>query len=417
MTTTSIENSSRRISNTALAAILLTTLIASLPAHAQTETVLYNFCSLANCNDGASPSGGVIADAAGNLYGNTLDGGAAHGGVVYKLTPSGDESVLYPFHDGFPDDGYGPAGLLAMDAQGNLYGTTEQGGRDSLHVVRGDGIVFKVSPQGDETILYNFGAFRTDGIQPIGGMVLDAKGNLYGTTYIGGTYTLGTVFRLTPEGEETVLHNFAEDDTDGGNPWAPLIIDGNGNVFGTTPSGGDSNGGAGTVFEITAAGVYKVLHIFTGPPGDGGTPFYGLTLDSQGNLYGATYAGGTSGGRGSDFGAGTVFKLSPQADGSWTETILYNFTNQTDSCQNPFSNVVFDAHGNLYGTTFYGGAFGQGCVYALTPAGKFSNLHTFGRGKDSAEPMGNLLFWQGSLYGTTIRGGDPGLGTVFKMTP
>jgi uncharacterized repeat protein (TIGR03803 family) len=293
-------------------------------------------------------------------------------------------------------------------------------------VPRGDGTAFKVSPDGTETILHNFGAFSTDGVEPVGGMVMDAKGNLYGTTYIGGIHTTndygstapGTIFRLTPLGEETILHDFANDSTDGGNPSGPLIMDQNGNVYGTTQSGGTSVlTGGGTVFEITAAGEYRILHSFAGPPNDGDTPFEGLTLDSQGNLYGATYGGGSGGG----YGKGTVFKLTPGSNGTWSETILYNFSDKTGACQDPFSNVVFDASGNLYGTTSSGGTLGLGCVYELSPAGKFTVLHSFGEGADGAYPTGNVVFSQGSVYGTTIEGGIvydyAGQGTVFKVTP
>lgn len=398
-----------------LATVLLTTLVAPSPALAQTETVLYSFCSVGNCTDGAVPVGGLIADTAGNLYGATLYGGASAvdsgfgGGAVFKLTPAGDESVLYTLHDGFPLDGYWPHGTLTMDAQGNLYGTTERGGAHSIHVPRGDGIAFKVSPDGTETILYNFGAYKIDGVDPLAGMVVDAKGNLYGTTNIGGVYTAGTLFRLTPEGVETVLHNFDDVATDGGYPQASLTVDHNGNLYGTTVGFSST----GTVFELTAEGSYQILHKFAGGFGpDGSAPLASLTLDSQGNLYGTTSHGG-SGGYPDD---GTVFKLTPGSNGSWQETILYNFTQQS-GCQNPFGNVVFDSHGNLYGTAANGGAWGGGCVYKISPAGKLTIVHSFGEGTDGAQPSGNLLFSQGNLYGTTSAGGANSQGTVFKVTP
>jgi uncharacterized repeat protein (TIGR03803 family) len=393
--------------------LLVALALVAQPANAQTETVLYNFCSASNCTDGADPGGGLIADLAGNLYGTTGTGGAAGGGVVFELTPAGDESVLYSFHNGFPDDGYSPGGPLTMDEQGNLYGTTEQGGAHSLHVARGDGIAYKVSPDGTETILYNFGAYSTDGIQPYSGMVLDANGNLYGTTYIGGVYTAGTIFRLTPGGMETVLHNFANDDTDGGWPRGTLIMDESGNLYGTTTSGGSVRGG-GTVFELTAEGTYQTLHRFGGA-GDGDSPLAGVTFDSQGNLYGTTYGGGSGGA----LGEGTVFELTPGSNGSWQETILYSFTAQAGSCQNPFSNVVFDSNGNLYGTTFNGGTKGPGwgCAYELSPSGKLTILHAFGEGADGASPLGNVVFSQGNLYGTTSAGGGNLEGTAFKITP
>jgi uncharacterized repeat protein (TIGR03803 family) len=241
-------------------------------------------------------------------------------------------------------------------------------------------------------------------------MVMVANGDFYGTTYIGGVYSWGTIFRLTPEGVETVLHDFANDSTDGGNPWASLIMDNKGNLYGTTRSGGTGSlNGGGTVFEVTAEGSYSILHNFAGYPSDGSFATGSLTLDSQGNLYGATYYGGA-------YGKGTVFKLAPGANGSWKETVLYNFTKQTDSCWWPFSNVVFDAKGNLYGTTFYGGTWGQGCVYEINPAGELTVLHAFGKGSDGAQPYGNIVLSQGNLYGTTDAGGAYAAGTVFKIT-
>jgi uncharacterized repeat protein (TIGR03803 family) len=394
-----------------LFAVLALIVVFAQSAGAQTETVLYSFCAQSGCADGAVPDSGLITDSAGNLYGVTVYGGTGNGGdgVAFKLTPTGDESVLHSFTAG-PQNGYEPIGPLTLDKQGNLYGTTYRGGDHSYHVPRGDGTAFKLSPDGTETILYNFGATSTDGIEPVSGMVMVANGDFYGTTYIGGVYSWGTIFRLTPEGVETVLHDFANDSTDGGNPWASLIMDKKGNLYGTTRSGGTGSlNGGGTVFEVTAEGSYSILHNFAGYPSDGSFATGSLTLDSQGNLYGATYYGGA-------YGKGTVFKLAPGANSSWKETVLYNFTKQTDSCWWPFSNVVFDAKGNLYGTTFYGGTWGQGCVYEINPAGELTVLHAFGKGSDGAQPYGNIVLSQGKLYGTTDAGGAYAEGTVFKIT-
>lgn len=401
---------SQNISACSIAAITIVVfaaLAATQSALAQTETVLYSFCPK-GCSDGAVPDSGLIADSAGNLYGVTFDGGTGNGGVAFKLTPAGDESLLYTFTR-VPYNGWAPRGLLTLDKQGNFYGTTSMGGANSYHVPRGDGIAFKLSPDGTETTLYNFGVDSTDGIQPVSGMVLDAGGNLYGTAYIGGLYTWGTIFRLTPEGEETVLHDFANDTTDGGNPWASPIMDSKGNLYGTTRYGGYPTGiiGGGTVYEVTSEGSYKVLHIFN-TLGDGAFPTSGLTLDGQGNLYGATYFGGTNG-------AGAVFKLSPGSNGSWDETILYNFAKEASSCQNAFSNVLLDSKGNLYGTTTNGGAWGGGCAYKISPAEKLTVLHAFGEGVDGAGPDGNIVFSQGNLYGTTTAGGEYSEGTVFEI--
>ena len=395
-----------------LALAFIAALTATQPAVAQTETVLYSFCPTGGwCSGGALPDN-LIADSTGNLYGTTFYGGTGVGGVAFKLTPSGDESLLYTFSRA-SDGGWQPQGLLTLDKQGNLYGTTNAGGPNFVHVFRGDGTAFKLSPDGTETTLYNFGADSTDGVEPVGGMAMDASGNLYGTTYIGGPYTWGTLFRLTPGGVETVLHNFAFGTTDGGNPSGSLIMDSHGNLYGTTQVGGYPTGvvGGGTVFELTAEGSYKVLHIFN-TQGDGVFPTSSLTLDSHGNLYGTTYRGGAQIGD-----AGTVFKLSPGSNGSWNETILYNFSSQAGSCQNPWSNVLIDAKGNLYGTTTGGGAWGGGCAYEISPAGKLTILHAFGEGVDGVGPWGNILFSQGNLFGVTGSGGQYSNGTVFKITP
>jgi uncharacterized repeat protein (TIGR03803 family) len=400
---------SERISRVAIAALaitLFTSLTMTLPAFAQTETVLYSFCPKGGwCSGGAAPDS-LIADSAGNLYGTTYYGGTGVGGVAFTMTPAGEESLLYTFTR-VPYNGWAPEGLT-LDNQGNLYGTTSKGGTNSIHFRVGDGTAFKLSPDGTETTLYNFGAYKTDGAQPFAGMVLDTNGNLYGTTYWGGIYTFDTVFRLTPDGVETVLHNFANDSTDGGNPAATLIRDKYGNLYGTTQAGGSS--GAGTVFELTAAGSYKILHNFDGVQGDGVLPIGSLTLDSRGNLYGATFGGGGTNG------TGTVFKLTPGSNGSWTETILYKFNQQTGSCQNPYSNVLLDAKGNLYGTTINGGASGGGCAYEISAAGKLTILHSFGGGNDGSGP-GSIVFFQGNLYGTTFGGGENSEGTAFKITP
>lgn len=395
----------------ALTVISLTVIFAE-PASAQTETVLYSFCPTGGwCAGGAHPEGGVIADSAGNLYGTTVYGGKGVGGVAFEVSVTGEESLLYKF-SAAPPYGSEPEGQLILDQQGNLYGTTSRGGTNSIHLPRGDGTVFKLNPNGTETTLYNFGAYKTDGAQPTAGLVMDVSGDFYGTTYYGGINLYGTVFRLTPDGVETILHNFANDSSDGGLPDASLIIDNSGNLYGTASSGGAYGGG--TVFEISAEGSYMVLHNFDGAQGDGFAPLTSLTLDSQGNLYGTTYRGGKYD---NSQNGGTVFRLSPGSNGSWNETILYNFGQKSGSCQEPQSSVLFDAKGNLYGTTSDGGASGGGCAYKISPAGKLTILHAFGGGDDGNGPLGTIVFFQGNLFGTTYGGGAYAEGTVFKVTP
>ena len=211
------------------------------------ETVLYSFCSLPDCDDGDHPRAGLILDAEGNLYGGIYDGGTHDGGIVAEFSPTGAETVLYDFcSKPACRDGYYPHSDLVMDKNGNLYGTTYKGGAN------GEGVVYEVSPSGIETVLYSFCAQAgcKDGSSPEAGLVLDAKGNLYGTTYSGGgPKKRGTVFEVSPSGTETVLHSFNAKGTDGYNPSASLVMDAKGNLYGTTYAGGAHGGG--TVFEVT----------------------------------------------------------------------------------------------------------------------------------------------------------------------
>ncbi len=389
-----------------LFAALALIVIVAQAARAQTETVLYSFCAQSGCP--ALPDGGVIADPEGNLYGVTYSGGI--NGSVFKLTPTGELSVLDSFDDSH--QGVAPEGQLAFDKQGDVYGTAVEGGTHRYLVTAGDGTIFKLSPDGTETDLYNFGANITDGIGPTGGVVIDAGGNLYGVTYRGGAYGVGTVFRVSPEGVETILHTFVNDKTDGSYPSAGLVMDSRSNVYGTTESGGLYGGG--TVFEVTAQGSYRILHNFAAYPGDASSPEASLALDSLGNLYGTTGYGGT-------YSAGAVFKMTPGSHGSWNEIILGSFNRfarqPNNSCWDPLSNVAFDAQGNLYGTTRGGGLWGDGCAYQINPAGELTVLHVFGKDHDGAQPFGNVLFYQGNLYGTTYVGGAYAGGTVFKIAP
>ena len=274
-----------------LAVICLFLIAPALPMAAQTESVLYSF---RGGNDGSSAVlGNLVFDKQGNLYGTTPYGGTANSectngscGVVFKVTPAGKEKVLYRFTGGA--DGGFPQSGLAIDAQGNLYGTTFSGGIANCSG-KGCGTVFKVTPSGTETVLYSF-TNGNDGALPKGGLVLDKLGNLYGTTEVGIVSTFGTVFKLTPSGTETVLHYFAGGTADGADPsYGNLLLDANGNLFGTTEAGGTS--GNGTVFEVTSKGVEKILHSFAGGTKDGSLPEGTMARDKQGNLYGTTSLG------------------------------------------------------------------------------------------------------------------------------
>lgn len=372
-------------------------------APAQTETVLYSFMW---GTDGANPAGVLAMDEQGNLYGTTESGGIGNLGTVFELTPTGVETVLYHNFSGWR--GWPPGSALVRDGNGNLYGTAFQGGHAGCNNRAGCGTVFRVRPEGTGTVLHHFKAGQ-DGWGPNGGLVLDSAGNLYGTTVYGGTHSGGTVFQITPNRTERVLHSFAFDHKDGLAPAAGLVHDGAGNLYGTTRYGGPNlcGGGnsCGTVFEITSAGEEKVLYAFTGEP-DGSNPAASLVLDSKGNLYGTTETGG-------DFGCGTVFELNAAG----VEKVLYSFR-VSDGCY-PTTGLVRDRRGRLYGTTTTGGAYGQGTVFEVTPAGKKKVLHSFsGYPDDGSSPLGALVLdAQGNLYGTTMMGGASHVGTVFKLTP
>jgi len=381
--------------------LALAVLIPLGSAHAKDFGVLYSFTG----NDGANPQAVLIADGAGNLYGTTYEGGngncSSYGhtgcGTVFKLAPNGTETVLYSFTGG--SDGSDPTAGLIMDKKGNLYSTTySYGGAD------GFGVVFKLAPNGTETVLYSFTG-GSDGSGPYAGLIMDKKRNLYSTTVGGGstncTGGCGTVFKLAPNGTETVLYSFTGG-SDGANPQAVLIADGAGNLYSTTYAGGAD--GAGVVFKLAPNGTETVRYSFTGGS-DGSGPTAGLIMDKKGNLYGTTNGGGADG-------AGVVFKLAPNG----TEFVLYSFTGGSDG-SGPYAGLIMDKKGNLYGTTHLGGADGFGVVFKLAPNGTETVLHSFStRGGDGRHPLASLIMdKKGNLYSTTFGGGADNDGVVFKL--
>ncbi len=354
------------------------------------ESVLYSFMG---SPDGMNVYAGVVMDSSGNLYGTTRDGGSNNLGTVFKVTPTGTETVLYSFAGG--SDGSNPYASLVFDSAGNLYGTTYAGGSNNL------GTVFKITPSGAETVLHTFGS-GNDGAAPYAGLVMDSSGNLYGTTSVGGSSSHGTVFKITPTGTETVLHSFGVG-SDGQDLNGGLLIDSNGNLYGTTTVGGSSS--FGTVFKIDSTGVESILYSFSSLP-DGQVPTAALVMDSNGNLYGTTSRGGTQ-----NF--GTVFKITP----SGTESVLYSFQGGTDGSL-PQDSIVIDSSGNLLGTTSDGGSNNQGVLFEITPSGTETVLHSFVQGNDGANPQAGLVIGSnGYLYGTTIGGGAANHGTVFQYAP
>ncbi len=385
------------------------------------EKKLYNF---GQGSDGTGPQAGLIRDAAGNLYGTTYEGGVNNAGTVFELVPTQGggwtEKVLHNFHNSGANGANPKAGLI-VDAAGNLYGTTYNGGIHNL------GTVFELTPNSDggwtEFALHSFGS-GADGQNPAAGLIWDAAGNLYGTTVNGGIRSLGTLFELMPrEGggwSEKVLHSFGEG-THGQHPYAGVIFDAAGNLYGTTFDGGIHN--LGTAFELTPNSddgwTELVLRNFGGGS-DGQNPAASLTSDAPGDLYGTTVNGGTHS-------SGTLFELMPREGGGWSEKVLHNFGQGTGG-QHPYAGVIPDAAGNFYGTTNAGGVHNLGTVFELSPnldgGLTESTLHDFGNdGTDGTGPYAGLISdAAGNFYGTTSAGGNypcggEGCGTVFEITP
>jgi uncharacterized repeat protein (TIGR03803 family) len=353
-----------------LMVVIVTLVLVSGAWAVPTYKVLYAFAA---GNDGATPEAGLIFDSAGNLYGTTHAGAPCGGGTVFKLTPNPDgswtESTLHSFGCGY-DASQPIAGGLTFDQAGNLYGTTAfGGGKGNCFYGNGCGAVYKLTPNPDgswtENVIYSFSG-GTDGNAPQSSLIFDSAGNLYSTTAYGGEL-----------------------------------------------SGGCYNGtmGCGTIFKLVpnpdGSWTESILYSFTGGS-DGGVPTTSLILDAAGNLYGAAYEGGAHG-------FGNIFQLTPNPDGTWTESVLHQFTGGMDGA-NPDSQLIFDASGTLYGTARYGGDSGFGTVFKLMPDSKRDSsgrvLYRFQGGHDRGNPLAGLIFdAAGNLYGTTW------LGSVFELKP
>jgi uncharacterized repeat protein (TIGR03803 family) len=411
------------------------------------ESLLYSFND--NGADGYNPYSSLVFDTKGNLYGTTAHGGAHNGGTVFQLTPENGawtETIIYSFCSVTGcTDGLAPYAGLTFDTAGNLYGTTLNGGAyTSACEGSGCGTVFELSPGTNgtwtETVLHSFADVGKGGSNPEASLIFDARGNLYGTTYAGGAYGYGTAFRLAPGGNgawtEKVLYTFCSlaNCTDGNNPWASLIMDAAGNFYSTTYGGGAN--GYGTVFQLVPGShdtwTENVLYSFAGNGKDGYAPEASLIFDAAGNLYGTTLLGGASGKGCGGYGCGTVFELSPGTNGTWTENVLYNFCSVRGCADGfgPQAGLISDAAGSLFGTTYAGGSSGKGCdgygcgtVFRLTlgAKGKWKEhvLHKFKpKATDGYWPYAGLIFdASGNLYGTTIYGGAYANGTVFEITP
>jgi uncharacterized repeat protein (TIGR03803 family) len=396
-----------------LGVVLVSAVVATQPAQAQTLTVLYTFTG---GTDGGGPEAGLIRDASGNLYGTTTFGGDpdADVGVVYRVDSAGRETVLHTFTGG--SDGASSFAGLIRDAEGNLYGTTGYGG------AAGAGTVFKLAANDKHTVLHSFTGKLGDGALPFAGLVCDAAGNLYGTTQFGGPLHngryFGTVFKLSEAGKETILYSF-KGGADGGYPTADLVRDKADNLYGTTSGAYGTNNGS--VFKVNAKGEETVLYRFTGGA-DGANPRAGLVRDVEGNLYGTTQYGGDLACY-APYGCGTVFRVDPKG----RETVLYSFTGNGIDGQLPLGGLVRDADGNLYGTTYIGGtggcfdgtSYGCGTVFKLDKTGTETVLYSFTAGTDGAYPVAGRLVRDaaGNLYGANHGGGTHGQGVLFKLAP
>ena len=392
-------------------------------AFGQTLTTIHDFGS---GPDGENPQSGIIFDRDGNIFGSVALGGLSGDGVIYTLKPAGDgvswnQSFLYQFR-GSPD-GQTPDSVLTMSPSGKLFGTTQLGGTKNM------GTVFMVTPpavpggRGRERILYSFGTTSQDGASPNVGLL--ARSNLlYGVTSAGGANGRGTIFQLAPPSNpadpwiETILHNFAG--TDGAFPSSELAMDSEGNLYGTTLLGGAND--VGSVYRLTpptSGGTWteSVLFSFSGP--DGSSPFGPLWLDGDDVLYGTTSGGGSLQG-------GTVFRLArpKQPGNSWAESVLYAFSGGRDG-GSPEAGVILDNQGRLVGTTSGGGSGGPdfgGVVFVLTPPAENGGawketVLQSFGGPNGFRPLCRLVRRNGAIYGTTSAGGRNGTGTVFVLTP
>ncbi len=367
----------------------------------QTFTVLYSFAGGA---DGAYPYAALLRADDSILYGTTYLGGVADEGTVFRINLDGQETVLHSF-TGRPDGAHPYAGLIG-DRQGNIYGTTDRGG------IADGGTVFTLDSKNDERVLYSFCNERycNDGVGPRARLIRDAKGNFYGTTIGGGAFSGGLVFKLDQTGRETILYSFGF--FDGFPGYATLVRDAAGNIYDTTVYGGDFDCSyfyvvdCGSVFRLTPRGDFTVLHSFEGKRnGDGEFPYAGLLAGGNGEFYGTTSAGGS-------YGAGTVFEVHREGK----ESVLHSFGGTKRDGANPVAGLIGDKQGNLYGTTLYGGAHNMGTVYRLNRRGKFTVLHSFKGIDGENPFAGLVLDRAGALYGTATLGGVSGAGAVFKLT-
>lgn len=376
--------------------VLLLCVATAIVSPAQTFTVITDFDGTHGANPGVLGAMRLIQGLDGNLYGTTFNGGANSDGVLFKVA-GGTLTAPHSF-SGMPPEGDFPVGGLVLATNGNFYGTTSGGGTDSL------GTVFKVTPKGVLKTLKTLHSFSgTDGDEVWAPLIQATDGKFYGTALGGGTSGEGTVFKITAAGALATVHNFAGGGADGAFPVAPLVQGTDGNFYGTSLQGG-TNSGAGTVFKMTPAGVVAVLHSFAvgGDFSDGGQPRGGLVQGLDGNFYGTTSLGGSPGG-----GGGTIFQITPA--GVFTK--LHTFAGYPGDGAVPYDGLVLGSDGNFYGTTFNGGSLAAACncgaIFRISPGGTFTMLYSFTNTTDGRNPFGGVVqATDGNFYGATVAGGS-----------
>ena len=360
--------------------------------------------TLVSFNNRPLPFGSLIADANGNLFGTTAHGGASNEGTVFELVKSGSTYSLTTLISFNGSNGAFPFGSLIADANGNLFGTTHGDGANN------DGTVFELVKDGSTYTLTTLVSFNgSNGAAPSAGLIADANGNLFGTTYGDGINNYGTVFELVKSGSTYTLTTLVSfNGSNGANPMSGLIADANGNLFGTTYGGGANN--YGTVFELVKSGsAYTFTTLVSFNVSNGACPTSGLIADVNGDLFGTTYVGGANG-------AGTVFELV-KSGSTYSLTTLVSFNDSNGG--NPASGLIADANGDLFGTTYAGGANGDGTVFELVKSGSTYTLATLisFNGSNGVAPVGGLIAdANGDLFGTTEGDGANSQGTVFEIT-
>jgi uncharacterized repeat protein (TIGR03803 family) len=358
--------------------------MAAIGAQAQTFTTLANFDGI----NGEFPMyGSLVQGVNGDLYGTTSVGGSSDQGVIFQMTPQGQLQTLVSF-DG--SNGSVPEIGLTLTASGLLCGTTVKGGAD------GDGTVFQVTPGGQITALFSFDG--SDGAGAFGGLVQGFDGALYGTTYYGGSSNDGVLFKVAPGGTVATLHSFSG--ADGVNPYY-LVQAFDGSIYGTTTRGGRGEFGYGTIFAVAPSGAFRTVYDFQR---NVGAEPDGLMQGTDGNFYGTTAEGGTTK-------LGTVFRITSGG----ALTVLHDFEGGPDGWF-PNGGLVQGTDGNLYGTTYNGGANNAGTIFLITPAGKLTTLHNFAPAEGNQPYAGLVQGTDGSFYGTTFGGGTYGGGTVYRLS-